>query len=138
MRIYLAGTELTGSSMREWPNNLTLNGERLTQLMARLRATKIKSKSRDNKKSTVNFTVTREHNSIPECQAFMFKHFAGLPGEGTARFHMIDPAGPSSSLYMPDSTLDASSGIHKGRSSIFTYTIVGGHPQVENPDLPDA
>ena len=83
MQITIAGIDLTPRIRGHYPVfNLTINGTRLVQTVAGLRAEDIRHFDRGNRETVISFSTYREHKNVEDAHAFALIHETEAPTQG--------------------------------------------------------
>ena len=111
---------------RESIDGLAIDGQRIVQVGTFIRAEEITPFARKNKKTTITFSVSREHNSIEDCGNFILTHAAELPFQGTLHMISIAAGGAEYEKILPNATIISDRSRQMGQSSFHSYTFIGG------------
>ena len=128
--VVLCDGPMLGEGSALGPSGLEINGERLRDERQIVRAAQRSFKDRANLKSTITFTVSREHSTITTAWAFAFTHYGDLPGQGSVLFEMGEEGGGVVRKELPDATLSITRHLVEGVRTRHWYTIEGGATQV--------
>jgi len=133
MKIKIGTFSLTGDDMREWPDNLRINGRLLAQESQFLRAVQVRMRARGNRKTVITFDIKRLHESIQEAQTFMLLHFVDVPNSGLITLSCVSDGGGEKDIYLANGVAEVVDYSHKGQTSFYTYQITGGQPTETKP-----
>lgn len=129
MKITFANHVLAPGDL-EGVKGLSVNGEQLIDEAAFFRALATTYYARGNEKTEISFTVTREHASLKLAEVFVLMLRRNLPREGdcviTCGF-----TGDEQKVALLDAVLAPTQARYSGRSSIVTYTLLGGLPETD-------
>ena len=123
MQITVKKFELCGGDAKaEWPENFSINGQRVVQPAKFLRATAAKHFNRRNTVTTIAFTLTREHASYAAAVEFALEHEATIPDEGDVVINSGNAARTLSDCQLEVSTCDPIVGC----TTVHHYRLIGG------------
>lgn len=108
------------------PDSLRVNGKRLTQISAALRAASSQIWNRQNTVTTITFSITREHADVRAAEEYLIQHEADIPSSGICEFICHDESGGESSFYLDTGCLETTEAYNIGCSTIHSYTLIGG------------
>ncbi len=115
------------------PDSLRVNGKRVIQIAALLRADASVTFNRKNTVTTIGFSITREHASVREAEAFLIQHEAEIPSSGIVEFVCYDGDGGESSFYLETGFLEVTDATYIGCSTFHSYSLVGGRITITKP-----
>lgn len=113
------------------PADLRINGELVAETAEYLRATVVDVFNRGNRRTSVTFSVTREHASVEAAQLYLLRHEVNVPRSGLVTFEAEQARG---SLWMYDAVLNTVSSSHVGATTLHSYSILGGEISNINPN----
>lgn len=93
-----------------------------------LRGPKAKQADRGNLHTTVAFSVTRYFDNIADAEQYILLHAATIPGGGTVKFTSTS----GTNFYMTDSVVSTTESKQTGRTTLHSYSIVGGVISLNN------
>ncbi len=114
-----------GEELNQSPYDISIFNERDVQLACSLRGTSIKGYDRGNQRTTIRFTVARNHDSIESAQRFMLKHAASLNELESYLQIVEEPSGEV--LYLLYAVISSIQGSVSVNVTIHTYQIIGGN-----------
>lgn len=133
MKITFANHVLAPGDL-EGVQGLSVNGEQLIDEAAFFRAIATTYYARGNDKTEISFSVTRQHASIKLAEVYVLMLRRNLPKEGdcviTCGF-----TGDEQKVALLGAVLAPTQARYIGRTSIVSYTILGGLPETDT--IPD-
>lgn len=130
MKVYLGASTLAAGD-REAASGYTVEHVRGSQVVEYVRGAYAGVFGRGNFHHVVRFSVTRIHADLATAEAFVHDHPSSLPQSGT--FHVESNTGTGdrwmAGAVLADVRLDSIT----GKSTRFTYTIVGGEMLTADP-----
>jgi len=113
----------TGDASGPLAGSLSVNGQRVLQIVDLVRAASARIRDRGNRKTTVAFAVQRQYSSVGAAEFALLKHAAGLP-DGTADLAFTADSYGKVTLY--DAALENVAATYSGCRATYTYTFRGG------------
>lgn len=110
-----------------------VNGSRLIQEAGHLRAEGVKKFDRKNARTTVDFTVTRTHESLEDAESHVLSHELDVPNRATVSFIGIGLTGNRVRRYLENAGIETVDVSMVGRTTFTTYRIAGGRMLKQNP-----
>jgi len=114
-------------------SDFRINREVAGQIAEFVRAAQVKTFDRKNRKTSISFSVAREHTTIRNCEAWILEHSTKLPNSGLVTLQAKSDSGASSERYLQDAVLVVAESHYEGASSFHTYQIIGGDILTEKP-----
>ncbi|MDR1414145.1 MAG: hypothetical protein LBI56_04420 [Puniceicoccales bacterium] len=113
-----------GDVADEHPYDFKLSNIRQIQIAMAMRAGAVRGFDRGNLQTTVEFKVSRRHESVGEAQTFVLQHAASLNGVASTLAIVEEPSG---NVYLLNDIVigEVQSG-SEGVVSVHFYKIIGG------------
>jgi hypothetical protein len=114
-----------GSSANEQPYDFKISHSRQVQIATSMRAAAVKGFDRGNQQTTLEFKVSRKHDSVEGAQAYVIQHAASLNGLSSTLTIIEEP---SQDVYLlSDAVISETQSTGEGIVSLHAYRIVGGN-----------
>lgn len=110
-------------------------GQRTIEVVDLIRAADVRIFDRKNRRSTVTFRVSREHDSHAAAEQFIFDHEMACPATGMLTIECITPSGARKYYYIRGVGIEVVEATYKGSTTFHTYNIVGGMITKTKPTL---
>lgn len=104
------------------PSGFTIQTARNVQTRQFLRGKNAKMADRGNRRTTINFSVTRLFDTIPAAESYILLHETTIPGSGTVVFQAVD----GKKFYLKDAAVQTTESKQTGRTTMHSYSIMGG------------
>ncbi|MDR1414074.1 MAG: hypothetical protein LBI56_04030 [Puniceicoccales bacterium] len=125
MRISLGTIVLAkGNIADEQPYDFKLTNARQVQIAAALRADAVKGFDRGNRQTTLEFKVSRRHESAEEAQMHVLQHAASLNGAHSSLLIVAEPSGDA--YLLNDVAVGEVQSASEDIISTHFYKIIGG------------
>lgn len=104
--------------------DLKINHQRVVQVGEFLRALTAQPFARGNRKTTMSWSITREHADFRAAEQFLLSHSAEIPASGTL---MLIAEGSGQKTYkLSNAELQTHESKRIGVTTLHTYTFIGG------------
>jgi hypothetical protein len=112
--------------------NLRINGARLVQEAAFLRAVARGQFDRGNRRTEIMFETTRLFKSQLEAETFLLEHETNVPGSGLLVFVAGQKGKSTATRYLKNAVVESVSSAMTGCTTRHSYRIVGGVMKVSS------
>jgi hypothetical protein len=138
MRILFGTIELAAGPIRAsvrpgGPFDISINARRLVQEAQFIRAAQVTMFDRGNLKTTIRFSVRRQHATVQDSEYWLLTHTYAVQEAATAIFMAESTSGSRVELYLASAVLGVSDHLYKGVGTYHTYTIEGGKFTAQKP-----
>lgn len=113
-----------GVEKNEAPYNVKISNTRAIQVTQSIRGESVKSYDRGNQQTTLEFTVTRKHESIEDAQMFILQHSSSLNNLSDYLTIIEEPS--NLVYYLTDATIAEINGYVTNNTSTHQYKVIGG------------
>ena len=111
-----------------------IGAQRAQEIVGHLRAEGVKVKERKNRRTSIEFSVTRTFSTIEEAEVHILEHDLDVPEVGTVRIMAVGNSGNRIFRYLKDAgVMVVDTGFVKGKTIRTSYRITGGKMLRTNP-----